>query len=231
MRYLEAIEGDDYRRLPGGIFNKSFVKAYARYIGFSETEAVEEYLRTAREQGSSDEVATTPHQSHVYTDGNSARSPFITLLLTVLILAILSLGVYAGLHWYQRRAANPAAGNSSPAPAHNSGNTNAGAATSRPQQASQPAAALNVQIKARGEKVWIRTRQDDEKRTEATLAAEETREFKPAQSLTIEYSKDKVSALEVNINGRAARVPTEPKPKTILTEMVITKDNYEQYLP
>ena len=43
MRYLEAIEGNDYKRLPGGIFNRSFVKAYARYIGFDEAQALEGY--------------------------------------------------------------------------------------------------------------------------------------------------------------------------------------------
>src|SRR3954469_5986108 len=102
IRYLEAIESDDYKRLPGGIFNRSFIKAYAKQIGFDEAEAVEGYLRTAREQGEPDEVATSPSRSHVYTDAGS-RSPLVTLLLTVVILAVLSLGVYAVVHWYQRR--------------------------------------------------------------------------------------------------------------------------------
>jgi cytoskeletal protein RodZ len=31
--YLEAIESDDYRTLPGGIFNKGFVKSYANMSG------------------------------------------------------------------------------------------------------------------------------------------------------------------------------------------------------
>ena len=113
IRYLEAIEADDYKRLPGGIFNRSFIKSYAKQIGFDEKEAIEGYLRTAREQGEPDEVATTPYRSHVYTDGGS-RSPLVTLLLTVLILAILSLGVYAAVHWYQRREAARTNGNTQP---------------------------------------------------------------------------------------------------------------------
>ena len=37
--YLEAIENDNYKTLPGGIFNKGFVKSYAKFVGFDEQEA------------------------------------------------------------------------------------------------------------------------------------------------------------------------------------------------
>lgn len=108
MRYLEAIETDDYRRLPGGIFNRSFIRAYAKFVGYDEQEAIEEYSRTMREHGDSpDDVSSKPHRSLVYTEdgGSHRRSPVWTLLLAVIILALLSLGVWAGLHFYQRSAA------------------------------------------------------------------------------------------------------------------------------
>ena len=108
MRYLEAIESDDYQRLPGGIFNRSFIRAYAKFVGFDEQEAIEEYTRTLREHGDTDDDDPPKHhKSLVYTDdGNSPRrSPFATLLLAILILAALSLAVWAGLHFYQRSVA------------------------------------------------------------------------------------------------------------------------------
>jgi len=101
MRYLEAIETDDYRRLPGGIFNRSFIRAYAKFVGYDEHEALEDYARTMRERGESDDDATKPFRSLVYTDSHS-RSPLVTLLLAVVILAALSAAVWAGLHFYQR---------------------------------------------------------------------------------------------------------------------------------
>jgi cytoskeletal protein RodZ len=104
MRYLEAIESDDYRHLPGGIFNRSFIRAYAKFIGYDEHEAIEDYTRTLRERGEEDdEGSSKSHKSVVYTDETSHnRSPLFTLLLAIIILAALSLAVWAGLYFYQR---------------------------------------------------------------------------------------------------------------------------------
>ena len=105
MRYLEAIESDDYKRLPGGIFNRSFIRAYAKFIGYDENDAIEDYARTMRERGEADDD-DSPKSFHslVYTDdaANQKRSPLMTLLLAIIILAILSAAVYFGLRFYNR---------------------------------------------------------------------------------------------------------------------------------
>ena len=107
MHYLEAIESNDYRRLPGGIFNRSFVKAYARYVGYDEKEAVEGYTRYMRDSGDAEEdVATTPYRSKVYTDAPATRSPLLTVVLAIVILAILTAVALGLLRWVQRRSAN-----------------------------------------------------------------------------------------------------------------------------
>jgi cytoskeleton protein RodZ len=107
MRYLEAIETDDYRRLPGGIFNRSFIRAYAKFIGYDEEQAIDEYTQTLREHGESPDDSTKPFRSQVYTNDAStqSRSPMRTLLLAIVILALLSLAVWGGLYFYQRSGA------------------------------------------------------------------------------------------------------------------------------
>ena len=104
IRYLEAIEADDYKRLPGGIFNRSFIRAYAKFVGVEENSALEDYARTLRERGESDDEGSKSHQSLVYTDDGTAhgRSGMKTLILAIIILAALSLAVWAGLHFYQK---------------------------------------------------------------------------------------------------------------------------------
>ncbi|HKP46654.1 MAG TPA: helix-turn-helix domain-containing protein [Pyrinomonadaceae bacterium] len=105
VRYLEAIETNDYKRLPGGIFNRSFVKAYARYVGYDEKEAVDAYTRFMRDQGDEgEEVGSTPFHSKVYTDTPATRSPILTVILAAVILAILTAIALAVIKWNQRRA-------------------------------------------------------------------------------------------------------------------------------
>ena len=110
VQYLEAIEANDYKRLPGGVFNRSFIKAYAKCVGYDEREAIEGYTRYLREHGeSADDVNTTPMHSKVYTDTPATRSPILTVMLAILILAILTAAALAALYWFQRRAeATPA---------------------------------------------------------------------------------------------------------------------------
>lgn len=57
---LEALERNDISRLPGGIFSRGFVRAYAEQIGADPEKAVREF------------IARFPHDS--VTDG----SPYVT---------------------------------------------------------------------------------------------------------------------------------------------------------
>src|SRR5271154_5121063 len=48
-RMLRALEDEHFDQLPGGVFNKGFVRAYARQVGLNEEEAVTDYLAALRE--------------------------------------------------------------------------------------------------------------------------------------------------------------------------------------
>ncbi len=44
---LQALEEDKFNQLPGGIFNKGFVRAYSRFLGLDEDQTVAEYLQAS----------------------------------------------------------------------------------------------------------------------------------------------------------------------------------------
>ncbi|MFZ0276198.1 MAG: RodZ domain-containing protein [Candidatus Sulfotelmatobacter sp.] len=48
-RMLRALEEEHFDQLPGGVFNKGFVRAYARQVGLNEEEAIADYLAAVRE--------------------------------------------------------------------------------------------------------------------------------------------------------------------------------------
>ncbi|HSK42478.1 MAG TPA: RodZ domain-containing protein [Candidatus Binatia bacterium] len=49
-RHLEALEGEHFDQLPGGVFNKGFVRAYAHFLGIDEDRAVADYAAASNEQ-------------------------------------------------------------------------------------------------------------------------------------------------------------------------------------
>src|SRR5947209_6705409 len=48
-RMLRAIEEENFDQLPGGVFNKGFIRSYAKHLGLDPEEAVTEYLEQIRQ--------------------------------------------------------------------------------------------------------------------------------------------------------------------------------------
>src|SRR5258708_30032191 len=48
-RFLKAIETDNFSILPGGIFTRSFIRAYAKHVGMNEDEAIAQYQQQIAE--------------------------------------------------------------------------------------------------------------------------------------------------------------------------------------
>jgi len=67
IRFLEALENEQWSTLPGGIFNRGFVRAVARFLGLDEDDLLAEYDLAMAEQDSSMEAPLAPPlpQAHV----------------------------------------------------------------------------------------------------------------------------------------------------------------------
>ena len=50
-RFLEALENEQWDRLPGGVFGRGFVRSIARYLGLSEEDLLSEYDLARGESG------------------------------------------------------------------------------------------------------------------------------------------------------------------------------------
>jgi cytoskeletal protein RodZ len=48
-RMLQAIEQEHFDQLPGGVFNKGFIRAYAKHLGLNDEDAITSYLACLRQ--------------------------------------------------------------------------------------------------------------------------------------------------------------------------------------
>lgn len=62
MRFLRALEEEHFDQLPGGIFNRGFVRAYARCVGLDEDQTVADYLLASGEVQPKKAEVTEPVQ-------------------------------------------------------------------------------------------------------------------------------------------------------------------------
>jgi cytoskeletal protein RodZ len=97
-RSLRALEEEKFSQLPGGIFNKGFVRAYARYVGIDEEQAVGDYMTANQDSASSDEIniAVVARQFEASRDaGYGARKHGATTLVwsLVAVFALVSASV------------------------------------------------------------------------------------------------------------------------------------------
>ncbi len=61
LRYFKAIEDDDFANLPGGLYNKGYIRAYAQFIGLDPEPLLKAYALTQQTQ----EPEASEHNSEV----------------------------------------------------------------------------------------------------------------------------------------------------------------------
>jgi cytoskeletal protein RodZ len=98
LRYLDALERDDFRHLPGGVFNKGFVRAYAQFIGIDPETMVNAYLEEdGRQQARAMRAGSpAPRATEVQAPAPSLGVRlWLAALLVVLLLVVLAAGLTA----------------------------------------------------------------------------------------------------------------------------------------
>jgi cytoskeleton protein RodZ len=242
--YLEAIESDDYRTLPGGIFNKGFVKSYAKYVGVDEQEALQDYAKLVSEQAvNQPEPEMRSHRPEVLTDNNRG-SMLPTLIFAAVILGLMTWGILSAVNWWQEQQKNQVAADTKPAnvsPLANaasnvSGTTPATNTNSNVNTEVAPAVApgeLTVQFKSISTEVQKPnlTSFIDGTYESYSFETADTKVYKPQSTLKIAFSKWQVGNLQLTINGKPIALPAKPfNLKKQGIEFEINKTNIAQIL-
>jgi len=109
VRFLKAIEAEEFSKVPGGIFTRSFIRTYAKYLGLDEERVLAEYLLVTGPVQEVDLSRVSIHKPPASSQGSR------TALLALLVAAVLLAGGY-GLFRYSQRAAEAPGTLNRPAP-------------------------------------------------------------------------------------------------------------------
>jgi len=226
-QYLQAIENDDYKPLPGGIFNKGFLKSYARYVGYNEQDALHEYSQlVAAGAEKSQEEEFKSYRPEVLTDERAQASPLPTIIFAGVILTLMTLVILYGLRYIINQP------DSAPTVVSNT-NTNISNNTAvSTDQALQPAndgmpvmESIKVDFRTSGGPIWLSSISDG-KSLVTTITADKPVSFEPRQSLRLAYSKSLASSAQLIVNGRQIALPQVPgNPKRAAIEVELNKEN------
>jgi len=239
-RHLEALEGEHFDQLPGGVFNKGFVRAYARFLGLDEDQAVADYSAASNEQAEPEDKFPLEIHEEPKRNLNRRRS---RLPLAFAIAALV--GVLVGyVFWARSRphtnesaAAStqrpaPAAATTAP-PVNTPVPTAEPAAPAReataelspsepapgqpaqaaPEKPVKPEKVFVVKVKAK-EDSWISIVADGKSVMERVLTAEKNKKIKAGKTLILRTGN--AGGIEVSFNGVSlGSLGNENEPRTL----------------
>jgi cytoskeleton protein RodZ len=204
--FLEAIENERWDQLPGGVFNRGFIRSIARYLGMDEDSLVAEYDLDTKSNGNSRHTVILEAEK---MPGNW-RPAVAALLVVALIVAA---GVFAYIHYrseiysgvrkgvsavaarVHRKAARPDASPSVPpvaAPAASADANSAGAA---------PANALPLTLKLEaGKPANVKIVADGAVVFQGSVQVNDVKQFHARDSFQVSSSES--SALLLELNGQ-----------------------------
>jgi cytoskeletal protein RodZ len=194
-RFVEALENEDWEKLPGGVFGHGFVRTIARYLGLNEEALLGEY-----DLARSEKSPPPPAKPEERIPSPPKWVPFaIVFGILLLLVGIFYAGLY-GWRMYSARRTRKSAAASLTVPAEDQRN-------SQPQTASQsssttpPATTLLDLSVSTSTATRVRILGDDKLLLDAEIPAGENRHFTANQQFEVTAADS--SAVLLELNGKA----------------------------
>jgi len=210
-RFLEALENERWQELPGGVFNRGFLRSIARYLGLDEESLVAEYGQAANDKPQMAEWAAS-------TRGEGDASPswvgrIVVMLIVLLLLAAAGVGGWQFWTRYGNTLRTwrsplpqvpspkpPPPPSTEPAPGAALAATGVTAAD-RPTSAAGPATAIPVDLELRVEvsrATDVTIAADGKRAFQGRMSRGESRVFKAADHFDVTAQNSFALILELN---------------------------------
>lgn len=223
---LEALERSDLSRLPGGIFTRAFVRAYAQEVGLDPDRTIQDFIAELPPEA----ATSTAHHASI-EDGEKLESDR-KAVATALRLALVSLPIIGLVIYYgtQRRPAASGTAAVPPAESHAPSTD-----TPAPQPLAEPAAApvralspqisgLSMEISPRAS-CWVSVSTDGERVFAGMMRAGDKRVIVAKDQIMLNVGD--AGAFAYTLNGRVGKALGAPG-KVVSTR--ITLANLQDFL-
>lgn len=216
-RLLRALEEEHFDQLPGGIFNKGFVRAYARCLGMDEDQAVADYLLASGEaspmKAPEPAILAVPEEKPQSPASGVEQIPWGVLAGALLVIAF-GFAIWGFNSREKQREAREqsvlhsqvaSATSTEQAPTPSASTATASTPAPAAVPAVTPATApvnpgeFNILIKARDDS-WLSITADDKPAVEETLAAGTEKSVPAKKSVAIRAGN--AGALDFYFNGK-----------------------------
>jgi transcriptional regulator with XRE-family HTH domain len=204
IRALEALEHNDISHLPGGIFSRSFVRAYAAEAGLNPDETVDDFVRQfPHDSVIAGHAASSPIDDSI--DESNRRTARVVLRLVGISVPVAAAVLYFGVA--SRRAPSVEA-----------------EPISSVARVQASAGRVGVEVTAL-RACLVTAGVDGQPLVDTRLEAGGRQTFDAQAELTLTVSDP--SAIELRLNGQRARLPGADG---VMTTVRLTPDNYKSFL-
>ena len=213
-RFLEALENEQWERLPGGVFNRGFLRAVARFLGLDEDDLIAQYDLAIGEQHSDIDTSANTPAPQERTQMPSRRFVLVGLVGALCAIVLLGTGWFAWEWRYQSHSqigsrtdglqSALSVGSRPDASALSASNVNTGGAgalplapTATPTDATTRALELKIEA---GKETALSVSADGSKVFEGSMIAGQSRTFTAQDAIDI--SAEDAGALLLELNGQ-----------------------------
>jgi cytoskeletal protein RodZ len=224
-RFLAALESEQWELLPGGVFNRGFIRSVARYLGLDEDSLVAEYALETKGRPDPGVVADPPEEP----DRNWARISVVVIFALLIVAAgwaafhYLGPTIAARLHKHSGEPVNSAPG-AAATPSLTANDTQgstpdpATALPSTPTTAdpSAPGTAPALDLKLEAAKpAEVKVVSDGKTIFEGNVTGGQVRLFAARDSFEISSSDS--SAIVLSLNGQSVPASGQPGEPGVVT--------------
>ena len=226
-RLLEAMEANEFDKLPGGVFTRSFIRQYAHALGLDD-DALGPELNSIEPAEAANVV---PRDSTFQPDrGNifdrmgrpSSHPDHSGSLISALIWTVLAIGICSGAYYLLTRSPGPkpvekTTSRAAAAKATSAAIPTTTAAPTPVNAAPAPRASGKVQITLTAlEPAWVSVKSDGKQTFTGTLQPNESKQIGAAAMIRLVAGN--AGGLQISLNGRTV-APLGPKGQVRVVEL------------